>query len=84
MKQFLKDEEKILNNQTELAEMATQDLQEVSPQMTKMMEAKINSAGIQNKPVHKRKPNPEETSNKTRSRIRITTIVTGCENGILR
>jgi len=37
---FERRRENLLNNQTELAEMATQDLQEVSSQMTEMMEAK--------------------------------------------
>jgi hypothetical protein len=37
---FERRRENLLNNQTELAEIATQDLQEVSSQMTEMMEAK--------------------------------------------
>lgn len=37
---FARRKDNLLNNQTELAELATQDLQEVSLQMTEMMEAK--------------------------------------------
>lgn len=37
---FERRKENLINNQAELAEMATQDLEEISSQMTEMMEAK--------------------------------------------
>ncbi len=58
---FERRRENLINNQTELAEMATKDLEEISSQMTEMREAKNKFLQEYQEQARSQTHNPEAT-----------------------